>query len=63
MAQQNPAEMDIRVLQFHVRHRHMTEAEIEIELQKLPDDAQHGIETAVSFVSGWNGKGRVERPD
>ncbi len=41
----------------------MTEAEIEVELKKLPDDAEHGIETSVAFVSGWNGKGRVERPD
>lgn len=63
MSEKSLIETDIRVLQFHIRHGKLKEHEVEAQLVQLPDEADHGVETSVSFVPGWAGKVRVERPE
>jgi hypothetical protein len=50
---------DVRLVRHHMRRQLLSRKEVDDHLAKLPDDAEHGVETETRFV-GYSDRPRTD---
>ena len=59
----NHNQFDVRVVQFHLRHRNVAEDAYEAYLKKLPDDADECEETETTFSNPYERRNYDQPPE